>query len=65
MTVTANHPRIITVEWSGVEADGKGTLDITQLPNRLTAEHLEQLAAALYEASETPRLRFKHFVLLF
>ena len=65
MTVVANSPRLITVEWRGLDADGRGGLDISELPNRLTRRHLEQVAAALLEAADHPDLPLKSFVFLF
>ena len=65
MTVVCNHPSVLTVEWRGVEADGRGALSVSQLPNRLTAAHLRLPAAALEEAAECPEFKCRRFVFLF
>jgi hypothetical protein len=64
MTIVAEHPLILTVDWSGLR-HGRGTLSITQLPKQLTAEQLSQLANALQEAADYVLLPYKQFVLLF
>ena len=65
MTVIANHPSIITVQWRGLDADGRGALDISELPNRLTRAALGAARGCLAGGCGASAAEFKHFVFLF
>src|SRR5690348_8461927 len=64
MTIIMDDDMALTVAWSGLDADDKGTLEIQGLPKRLDAGQLRRLAVYLAEAGEHPIAPFRNFVFL-